>query len=136
MTTPACPAAPRDFPAAHSGDVDWYAVDADGNVGLFCSEGAGCLPWVDAAERDAVCREVFDAADLVQRAVAGSCCTPEAPEAIAEAVLTLFAMPRHEREQYGINGKAFYERELSLTAGVKRFEKLFRESTRNARGDG
>ena len=33
-----------DFPAAHSMDTDWFAVDADGNVGLFDSTEDGAVP--------------------------------------------------------------------------------------------
>ncbi|AFY54622.1 hypothetical protein Riv7116_2090 [Rivularia sp. PCC 7116] len=33
-----------DFPAAHSMDTDWFAVDADGNVGIFNSSEGGAVP--------------------------------------------------------------------------------------------
>lgn len=33
-----------DFPAAHSMDTDWFAVDADGNVGIFWSNEGGAIP--------------------------------------------------------------------------------------------
>ena len=33
-----------DFPAAHSMDTTWFAVDADGRVGLFESYEAGAVP--------------------------------------------------------------------------------------------
>ncbi|MBV6624342.1 MAG: hypothetical protein KI793_15610 [Rivularia sp. (in: Bacteria)] len=33
-----------DFPAAHSMDTDWFAVDADGNVGIFWSSEGGAVP--------------------------------------------------------------------------------------------
>lgn len=33
-----------DFPAAHSMDTDWFAVDADGNVGMFNSCEGGAVP--------------------------------------------------------------------------------------------
>lgn len=34
----------EDFPAAHSMDTEWYAVDADGNVGHFRTGEAGAAP--------------------------------------------------------------------------------------------
>lgn len=34
----------RDYPAAHSMDTEWYAVDRDGHVGLFQSYEAGAVP--------------------------------------------------------------------------------------------
>jgi hypothetical protein len=33
-----------DFPAAHSMDTEWFAVDAEGNVGLFDSSEDGAVP--------------------------------------------------------------------------------------------
>ena len=33
-----------DFPAAHSMDTDWFAVDAYGRVGVFLSHEAGAMP--------------------------------------------------------------------------------------------
>jgi len=35
---------PADFPAAHSMDTDWFAVDAYGRVGVFLSHEAGAMP--------------------------------------------------------------------------------------------
>lgn len=32
------------FPAAHSMDTDWFALDADGRVGLFISDEPGAVP--------------------------------------------------------------------------------------------
>lgn len=71
-----------------------------------------------------------DAANLVEKAAAGICCAPEAPESIANAVLALKAIPQAERERMGANGQVFYTRELSLQAGVKRFEELFQRIVR------
>ena len=34
-----------DFPAAHSMDTDWFAVDADGNVAIFNSSEGGAVPY-------------------------------------------------------------------------------------------
>ncbi|NEO84752.1 MAG: hypothetical protein F6J87_10930 [Spirulina sp. SIO3F2] len=36
----------QDYPAAHSMDTDWFAVDAEGNIGYFCSAEGGAVPWV------------------------------------------------------------------------------------------
>ncbi|MEI8044779.1 MAG: hypothetical protein WCL11_25430, partial [Verrucomicrobiota bacterium] len=33
-----------DFPCAHSMDTSWFAVDAEGNVGLFNTSEDGALP--------------------------------------------------------------------------------------------
>lgn len=34
----------KEFPAAHSMDTDWFAVDADGNIGVFDSDEEGAVP--------------------------------------------------------------------------------------------
>jgi hypothetical protein len=38
-----------DFPAAHSMDTDWFAIDADGNIGLFDSYEGGAVPYSNTA---------------------------------------------------------------------------------------
>jgi hypothetical protein len=40
----------QDYPAAHSMDTDWFAVDADGNVGIFSSSEDGAVPSVVRGE--------------------------------------------------------------------------------------
>ena len=66
-----------------------------------------------------------NAADLVTRAKAGLLCQPENPNSIAETSLRLSSMPKEELIQMGKNGRQFYEQELSLEIGVRRFEKIF-----------
>ena len=34
----------EDFPAAHSMDTEWYAVDSEGNIGIFITGEAGAVP--------------------------------------------------------------------------------------------
>ena len=48
----------KDFPAAHSMDTVWYAIDCDGNVGCFHSGEAGAVPG-DA------CRSIDEFEDLM-----------------------------------------------------------------------
>lgn len=36
----------QDYPAAHSMDTDWFAVDQEGNIGLFRTSEDGALPKV------------------------------------------------------------------------------------------
>lgn len=67
-----------------------------------------------------------DAAELVERAGAGLCCEPEDPAALADAVARMCGMPPAQLAAVGAAGKSFYDRELSLRAGVDRFEEEFR----------
>jgi colanic acid biosynthesis glycosyl transferase WcaI len=67
-----------------------------------------------------------DAADLVARAKAGISCDPENADKIANSIKYLHDLPRPELEAMGINGRRFYDRELSLAKGAQLFEKAFR----------
>ena len=66
-----------------------------------------------------------DAADLVEQAGAGVACPPENPAALADAVLRIRAMTPSQRETLGVKGKAFYDRQLSLSVGAEKFERVF-----------
>jgi glycosyltransferase involved in cell wall biosynthesis len=66
-----------------------------------------------------------DAADLVKKAKAGLSCVPESPESIADAVGQFYLMNPGEREQLGLNGISFYNRELSFARAIQCYEKIF-----------
>ncbi len=66
-----------------------------------------------------------DAADLVERAGAGIACLPGNAESIAEAVEKLVAMDKEQLDQMGRNGAEFYQKELALPVGTRKFEELF-----------
>ena len=85
-----------------------------------------------AAGRPLVMAVAGDAADLVRAAGAGITCEPDDPEGLAAAVRRLARMPADEREALGRRGRAFYDSELSLGAGVSRFERLFERLTRSS----
>lgn len=65
-----------DFPAAHSMDTDWFAVDADGNVGLFQSSEDGAVPMaagtLGGAAEASFDSLLFYAAAAARKIVAGS----------------------------------------------------------------
>jgi glycosyltransferase involved in cell wall biosynthesis len=67
-----------------------------------------------------------DAAALVREAEAGVCVSPEAPEALAAAVCDLSRLPPEALAKMGARGRAYYLKNLSLAAGVDRFEAVFR----------
>jgi glycosyltransferase involved in cell wall biosynthesis len=66
-----------------------------------------------------------DAAALVEKAGAGLTCAPEDPQNIADAVERFYNMSREKLDLMGHNGKIFYEHELSLSIGARRFEEIF-----------
>jgi glycosyltransferase involved in cell wall biosynthesis len=67
-----------------------------------------------------------DAAQLVDIAGAGIACAPEDAKSISAAVEMLAAMPQGQLDEMGRNGARFYQKELSLSAGARHFERLFR----------
>jgi glycosyltransferase involved in cell wall biosynthesis len=68
-----------------------------------------------------------DAAELIKKAEAGVVCNPEDPTAIARAVESMYKMDEKELATMGHNARVYYENELSLNAGVLKFEKIFDE---------
>ena len=67
-----------------------------------------------------------DAADLVKRSGAGLVCEPDNPLSIAEAVKELVDAGPERLAAMGRRGRAFYERELSVSVGVEKFERTFK----------
>jgi len=66
-----------------------------------------------------------DAAALVQRSGSGLVCEPESPAGIAAAVAELASLPPQRLVEMGRAGSEFYHREMSLSEGVSRFERVF-----------
>jgi len=69
-----------------------------------------------------------DAAVLVRDARAGVCVSPEDPDALATAVCELSGRAPDQLAQMGARGRAHYRQHLSFSAGVDRFEALFRKA--------
>jgi colanic acid biosynthesis glycosyl transferase WcaI len=67
-----------------------------------------------------------EAADLVKRARAGITCEPDDPLSLAEAVKDLVDSGSSRLAAMGCAGKAFYNRELSVSVGVDKFDRIFR----------
>jgi len=65
-----------------------------------------------------------DAGDLVKQAGAGVVCAPENPKDMAKAIETLWSMSDEERNLMGLSGSQYYNKFLSFTSGVDKFEKL------------
>lgn len=66
-----------------------------------------------------------DAAAVVEAAQAGIVCEPENAASLAAAVDTMQQVAPAGRERFGANGRQFYDREMSLAQGVRRFEEIF-----------
>jgi colanic acid biosynthesis glycosyl transferase WcaI len=67
-----------------------------------------------------------DAADLVTRARSSVVCEPGNPHSIAGAVKELVDTSGERLAEMGRAGRAFYERELSVSVGVDKFDRVFK----------
>ena len=69
-----------------------------------------------------------DSADLIKNAEAGLVCQPQDSESVAECIEKFIQLPKEQIMRMGQNGMNFYENELSLKIGVKKFIEVFRSS--------
>jgi colanic acid biosynthesis glycosyl transferase WcaI len=67
-----------------------------------------------------------DSADLVRQSRSGVICEPGNPHSIAEAVKELANAGWERLADMGASGRAFYNRELSFSIGVDKFERVFK----------
>jgi len=68
-----------------------------------------------------------DASKLILEAKCGVLAEPENPTSISCAALELENLTVSELQQLGVNGKNYYDKQLSLKVGVEKFSKVFRE---------
>ena len=66
-----------------------------------------------------------DSADIIRDCGAGQVVEPENPESITRGILELFRMSDAERSVMGKNGRTYYDKKLSMQAGVSCFENIF-----------
>lgn len=75
-----------------------------------------------------------DAADLVRQAKCGLTAESENPQALADAMDALAAMPADELKTMGKNASSFYREALGLQVGVAKFAALFESLSHKVRG--
>ena len=66
-----------DYPAAHSMDSTWFAVDADGNIAVFDTGEGGCVPEGDFPLGGEAGSYEFEPSDLLARAMIARARTDE-----------------------------------------------------------
>lgn len=74
-----------------------------------------------------------DAPKLIHEAQCGLCVEPGNPEALAQAILTLYRHPEL-RDSYGVNGRRYAEEHFSRGSCVAKYEALFQEAISRYRG--
>jgi len=67
-----------------------------------------------------------DAAELIKQSRSGVVCEPDNPQSIAEAVKALVNADRGRLAEMGHAGRDFYNREMSVSVGVDKFERIFK----------
>lgn len=78
-----------------------------------------------ACGRPILCTVPGDAADVVLRAHAGVSCPPQNPEALAQAVLDLYAMPPEARDAMGAAGRREFLENYTRSGLINSYEALF-----------
>lgn len=77
-----------------------------------------------AAGKPILCSVPGDMATMVEEAGAGLVCTPEDPDALAEATRRLFSLSEPERARFGANGRDFLEAHFRREVLVDRLANL------------
>jgi len=103
-----------DVLLVHLKDDPLFKITIPGKIQAYMAAGR---PILIGARGDAVA--------LVEQARAGLACTPEDPQDIALAAEKLYNLPREKLDLMGQNGRSFYNQELSLYVGTRRFERIF-----------
>jgi len=108
-----------DVVLVHLQDKPLFRITIPSKIQAYLASGRPILAAVSG-----------DAADLVERAGAGLSCPPENPTALVDTVLRFADLPTAELEAMGQRGRAYYEQELSMAIGVKRFEGILQSVAR------
>ncbi len=127
------------LPAVPPRDVGPHLVDADlllvhlRRDPLFAVTIPSKTQAYMAAGRPILMCVEGDAAALVEAAGCGAVVEPENPRAIADAIRSLRDAGPEARHAMAAAGREFYQRNLSMRAGVDRFATLFAEVVGQAR---
>lgn len=97
----------------HLRDDDLFRITIPSKVQAYLAAGRPILGGVRG-----------EAARLIRAARAGIVCLPDNPRSIAEAALRLRQFDPSTRRKMGLNGRSFFERHLSLKAGVTNIERV------------
>jgi glycosyltransferase involved in cell wall biosynthesis len=79
-----------------------------------------------ASGRPIICAVAGDTADIVQNTGAGLICPPEDPQALAQCVRDLHAMPAEQRAVMGESGRRAFLQSYTRAVLIDRYERLFK----------
>lgn len=74
-----------------------------------------------------------DAARLIEKSGAGVAAEPQDPQSLAAAMVRLAGMSPEERCSLGASGRRYYESQLSIRAGIEKYEAAFAMATARGR---
>lgn len=103
----------------HLQDDPLFSITIPGKTQAYLSAG---IPTIVAVRGDA--------AELVQASGGGVSAIPEDVGSIVDAIEAIRSMSSEERSEMGARGRSFYERELSMAAGVPVVDGLLRSLPR------
>ncbi|SMC42489.1 Glycosyltransferase involved in cell wall bisynthesis [Desulfocicer vacuolatum DSM 3385] len=105
-----------DVLLVHLKDIPLFQITIPSKIQAYMAAGKPILLGVKG-----------DSADIVRESEAGVMFTPESPESMLDGILELYNMTETERKRMGLKGSQYYRENLSMNAGVKKFEKIFHE---------
>jgi glycosyltransferase involved in cell wall biosynthesis len=94
-----------------------FAMTIPGKVQSYLMSGIPVLGMLDG-----------EGAAVIQEAQAGLACPAGDPDALAQAVLQLKAMPPEQRIQWGANGRQYAQKEFDRTLLMNRLEQMLMEA--------
>ena len=68
-----------------------------------------------------------DSSDLIINANCGLCFESGNSKDLSDKIIELYEMDKSKLHKMGLNGKEYYENNLSMKIGIDRFNKLFNE---------
>ena len=67
-----------------------------------------------------------DAADIIHASGGGIVVEPENPKALARGIVEMYGRSESELESMGKAGSLYYQKSMSMSSGVNKFDNLFR----------
>lgn len=103
-----------DVLLVHLKDDPLFRITIPSKIQAYMSVGKAIIVGVNG-----------DATDLVIKAKAGVSCQSGNSDSIFDAISKLVEMPKSELAAMGMNGREFYNKELALDVGAKKYEEIF-----------
>ena len=128
------PLQPRDeyFNIVNSSDICLISLDERMKAPCFPGKTINLL----AAKKPniAITDKMSETARIITEAGCGEVIEPDNTTELRDAIVRLYSSPE-QRESYGLNGRAFFTRNMALDKSVQFYEKIVRQLTKDISRD-